>query len=384
MKKILFTKKEEAAANIREKGGHYKDLSKLPIKTIGCHLSDIQMMDLLKNLRLRFTLTTHCNQECFFCSNEGSSYESKKKGYEMNIDDVIKLSEMFIKKTSLRKIDFSGGEPTLHSDFTSNKYKLIKWTRKHPRVRFSFHTNGINLTASLIDELKKSFSRIGISVHSFDFKKWNQVSNSELVFPEKMQKQKFNRLLDNLKYLSQQNIGDKIFIKSVIMKGVNDEIYEIKNFLRKCEAYGFHPKFLEFEPQFPEQKKYFVSREEFMRKLIKIGCGADYDESYDEDGVYIPATLFKFKNTPVGLHGVFRCGTKASCSACFSHLCMFVKEKEGGRGLCLKPCSVTDTYIDIAYALKRDDFKEIFKLFKMAREYLIIGPGLGVSSWREN
>ena len=72
--------KQEAENNIRKtKLGEYKNLCDYSLARRGKkRLTDGQMNNLFKKLRLRVTLTPKCNLWCFFCSNEGSSYKDKK------------------------------------------------------------------------------------------------------------------------------------------------------------------------------------------------------------------------------------------------------------------------------------------------------------------
>ena len=377
---------KEAEATVRKtKTGKYYDLSESSLVKKGAkRLTHIQFMNLFKKLRLRFTLTPRCNLWCLFCSNEGSSYSAKSQNHA-DIDMVIKLSEMILKNTSLKMIDFSGGEPTIHPDFKEKKFKLIKWTKKYPHIRFSLHSNGINLCPEIIDEIKNNFSRIGISIHSPNFKTWNKMTNLHNMFQERTQKDKFKELLKNIEYLAKQDIGYKVFLKSVIMRGLNDSEKEIKAFLNLCHKYHFHPKFLQFDPQFPSQYKYIVGRKELFKKLEKIGCKFSSDTPrHNDPNTYIPGINFIYKDAPRGLHSIFGCGLKATCESCYDFICMFVKPSENGKGLYLKPCSVLDTRIDLSNAIKRENHEQLLDLFKLSREYLMSAPGLGISSWNKD
>jgi molybdenum cofactor biosynthesis enzyme MoaA len=374
---------EEAAATVRKKNGKYFDLSKISLVNKGLtKLNDRQFLDLFKNLRLRFDLTSQCNAWCVFCSNEGSNYTSKR-GREAKIEDVIYLSELLINNTPLKSIDFSGGEPTIHSDFASGKFKLAKWTKKYPRIRFSIHSNGITLTPTIVDQLKNSFSRIGISIHSLNFATWNKITNLNNFYPLSAQKIKFNNLLNNLKYIAKQNIGEKIFIKSVIMRGLNDSPKELSAILKFCEKNNFHPKFLEFEPQYPEHEKFIVGRKELFAKLEKLGCHFSADAPrHNDPNRYIPGVNFSYHDQK-GLHSIFGCGDKAACESCYLFLCMFVKPLEDGRGLYLKPCPPLDTRFDLSWALAKKNKKQILDIFKMSREYLMMTPGVGIKGWNK-
>jgi len=379
----LSKKRNEEEMTVRKNNnGKYFDLSKEIVRGKEGRLDDQQLMGLLAKLRLRLSLTPKCNAWCIFCSNEGSSYSAKCEGHA-DIDQIIKMSDMLIKNTPLRSIDFSGGEPTIHPDICSENSKLFKWTKKHPDTRFSLHTNGINLKPHIVDQIKDNFSRIGISVNSLKFETWNKITNLNNTFPIDIQKNKFKSLEDNLEYLARQNIGEKIFLKSVVMKGINDSDEELKLILDACEKYGFHPKFLEFEPQFPEQIKYIVGRKELFEKLERLGCiFSDDAPRHNDPNTYIPGVNFKYKKLG-GLHSIFGCGLKAACESCFDFLCMFVKPTTDGKGLYLKPCSVLETQFDLTHAIETGNKEELINLFKMSREYLMLAPGLGTCGWNK-
>jgi len=382
---MIEKNQKEAEVTVRKtKSGKYFDLSKRSLVKKGKkRLTKKQLMDLFRKLRLRFTLTPKCNLWCIFCSNEGSSYTAKSQNH-INIDLVIKLSELLLRYTPLKQIDFSGGEPTIHPDFANRKYELVKWTRNYPNIRFSLHSNGIALDPDIIDQIKDNFSRIGITINSFNFDIWNKITNLQSKFPIDVQKYKFDRIMKNIDYLSKQNIGYKVFLKSVVIRGLNDSKDELKFFLEVCRKYNFHPKLLQFEPQFPGQEKYVVGRKELFTKLEKIGVRFTEDVPRDNSpNTYIPGVNFSYKDAPEGLHSIFGCGQKAACETCYDFLCMFVKPTEDGRGLYLKPCSVLDTRIDLTHAVETQNYRQLIDLFRISREYLMLAPGLGVSGWNK-
>jgi molybdenum cofactor biosynthesis enzyme MoaA len=376
---------EEASATIKKDlDGNYCDFSKTSLVSQGRrYLTDEELSELFSRLRLRFSLTPACNLWCVFCSNEGSDYSSKSEKFA-DINQVIKLSDTLLKNTKLQSIDFSGGEPLLHPDFKNKEFKLLKFIKKYPKVRFSIHTNGINLDEEIIDNIKDDFSRIGVSAHSFNFETWNKITNLKGLFPLDVQKEKFSKLMSNLEYLGKQGIGYKVFIKSVVMRGVNDSEEELKKIIDFCDKYNFHPKFLEFEPQFASQKKYIVGRDELFKKLENIGCNFTNNvPRHNDPNTYIPGVNFSCgkNNNLVGLHSIFGCGLKGACESCYNFLCMFVKPNKDGTGLYLKPCSVLDTRIDLTHALKNNNVEQIISLFKMSREYLMLAPGLESDNW---
>jgi len=381
----LVKVRKEAEATIRKtKSGQYCDLLKNSLVKKGIkRLDDEELINLLKKIRIRFSLTPQCNLWCVFCSNEGANYTSKSYKYA-DIDLVIKLSEMLNKKNLVKAIDFSGGEPTIHPDFKDKHFKLIKWTKKYPKIRFALHSNGIELNPEIIDNIKDNFSRIGVSVNSFDFETWNKMANFKNIFPLSLQKEKFLKLMENLKYISQQNIGYKVFVKSVIMKGINDGEKELKSFLNNCEKYQFHPKFFQFEPQFVEQKKYVVPRKEFFSRLEKIGCKFSPDTPRDTNKKqYIPNVNFAYKNTLIGVYSFFGCGLRSACESCYDFACIFIKPSKNGKGLYLKPCLALDTQIELTHAVNTQNYEQLLDLLRISREYLMTAPGISISGWNK-
>jgi molybdenum cofactor biosynthesis enzyme MoaA len=377
--------KNEAEVTIKkDANGNYCDrysgiLTEKGIKK----LTKKQMMNLFKKLRLRISITSNCNQFCFFCSNEGFCYSSRNYT-PPNLDKILKLADMVLKNTPLYQIDLSGGEPLVHPDFIKKEYRLIKWTKKYPNVRFAIHTNGLNLYPEVIDLIKDNFSRIGISIHSTNFETWNKITNPDKIIPLEEQKRRFKVLTENLNYLSKQGIGDKVFLKSVVIGGVNDSEEEIKSFLELCKKLNFHPKFLQFDPQYPSQKNLQVNRKQLFKKLRKIGV--KFEENVplkEEPNKYYPGVNFSYESAPLGLHSLFGCGDLAACKSCYDFLCMFVKFSKDGSRTYLKPCSVLDTQFDLTHAIDTDNFNQLFDLFKLSREYLMTAPGLGSCGWNK-
>jgi molybdenum cofactor biosynthesis enzyme MoaA len=294
---------------------------------------------------------------------------------------------MLLEKTPLKSIDFSGGEPTIHPDFLTREFRLVKFTKKYPKIRFSLHSNGIELTPMVIDQIKDNFSRIGITVNSLDFEIWNKMTDGFNQFPKNIQKKKFGQIMQNIEYLGKQDIGYKVFIKSVVMRGVNDSEAELAKLMDFCAKFNFHPKLLQFEPQYPEQAKYVIGRAELFARLEKIGCKFAPDAPrHNNPKTYIPGVNFKYTRKPgaePGLHSIFGCGEEGACVSCYDFLCMFVKPHSNIKGLYLKPCSVLDTRIDLTHAIRTRNYNQLIDLFKLSREYLMLAPGLGSTGWNK-
>lgn len=367
----------------RNEQGRYLDLSERAITRTGrTVLTNEEFLQLFKRNRLRIALTPQCNLFCGYCSNEGGDYKSRN-GRPANLDLVTGLSDMVLENTPLQSIDFSGGEPLLHPDFQQGGYRLVEWAATHPGIHFSIHTNGILLKPETVDRVQGTFSRIGITLNSTNFETWNRMTNPRGCFSEDAQRRKFDSLMGNIEYLGSRNIADRVFLKTVVIRGINDSEQDLADFLETCRKHGFHPKFLQYEAQYPSQKGLEVSRRELFTKLGRIGCEFDPSLLDEEDErCYIPNVNFDFRGIR-GLQSMFGCGKEGACTACYDYLCMFVKPTEQGDGLYLKPCSVTETRIDLTPAIRNRDAKQLLGLFKMSREYLMLAPGLGVVGWNK-
>ena len=62
---------------------------------------------------------------------------------------------------------------------------------------------------------------------------------------------------------------------------------------------------------------------------------------------------------------------------------MFVKFSSDGSRVYLKPCAVLDSQIDITPAIEKENMPQLFNLFKISREYLMLAPGLGTCGWNK-
>jgi molybdenum cofactor biosynthesis enzyme MoaA len=378
---------DEATRTVRTKGGKVFDISKdIPTRSGKRRLETEEMMDIFSKVRLRYSLTPQCNIWCGFCSNEGLSYLARREK-PANLDLVMKLGDMLIESTPLKSIDLSGGDPTLHPDIYNREFRVVEWMKKHPQIKYSIHTNGIEFTPEVIDQFKEPISRIGISLHSMNFDTWNKITNPDSKYQEKAQREKFEKLMVNIEYLGQQGIGNKVFLKSVIMKGVNDGQGELEELLATTKKFGFHPKLLEFEPQYPGQTDLIVPRAELFATLERIGCSFPEELPRENNpSCYFPNVNFTYQDgdkTGVGIHSIFGCGQEGACLACYDYLCMFVKPSSDGTGLYLKPCSVLDTRIDLTHAINQGNPEHLIELFKMSREYLMTAPGIGAVGWNK-
>ena len=90
-------------------------------------------------------ITNQCNLNCRTCYNRSGLNRSRQ---EISYEALDGLIETF-RPLGLQRLLFSGGEPTLHSDFD----RILTLLDKHPDLSFGIVTNGTNPHRGLIERL---------------------------------------------------------------------------------------------------------------------------------------------------------------------------------------------------------------------------------------
>lgn len=167
---------------------------------------------------LRIILTNDCNGRCFYCHNEGNL--SPTCHSNISFGDIEKIV-LAIKKIPLKKLHFSGGEPTLHPDFEH----IVRFVRKScPDLSIGITTNGSNM--SQIRNTLNCFDRITVSISSF--------------IPSVYQHYVNINPTNCLEELSSYSIVQKAV--SIVITPVN--IAEIPTIIHKCVQLGITVKLL--------------------------------------------------------------------------------------------------------------------------------------------
>ena len=103
----------------------------------------------LFNDRLRISITDACNYKCFYCSNEGQEHGNCNM---LSLDYIRQLfSRIRNEKIFVKKLNITGGEPTLHPD-------LLDILREGRTIseNVTLNTNGSLLNREIIDAIKNA------------------------------------------------------------------------------------------------------------------------------------------------------------------------------------------------------------------------------------
>ncbi|MBR5228023.1 MAG: aminotransferase class V-fold PLP-dependent enzyme [Clostridia bacterium] len=198
---------------------------------------------------LRLVITEDCNYNCVFCHKEGM------KKYERPIltsDDYSYLFDICKKTFGWDEVTLTGGEPFVRKDLTEIAKKIYEQDGKITIV-----TNG-ELLNKQIDCLKY-IRRINLSLHSLDEKKYDEIIQK---------KDKLKEVLKNISVVRNLYPQMNIRLNSVIIKGQNDSMEQLKRYIDFAKRIKASIKFVEL---FSDNKDEIVSIEVISERLRQMG-----------------------------------------------------------------------------------------------------------------
>lgn len=155
---------------------------------------------------LNFHLYEPCNMRCKFCF--ATFQEVKKtilpKGH-LPFKDAENIIHLIGKSELFQKINFAGGEPTLHPHLP----KLIEIAKSY-NLTTSIVTNGTKLTTDFLEKTKKYLDWIALSIDSLDDEtnlKIGRAITGKHVFSQ----DKYYKIIDKV-----QKFGFKLKINTVV------------------------------------------------------------------------------------------------------------------------------------------------------------------------
>lgn len=107
---------------------------------------------------LHLYLTNKCNLSCPHCY----MFSGRAKNNELTTKEIINLICDYKKIANGTRLTLSGGEPTIHADFST----IVK-TASEMGLEVNVLTNGTSLTAQKIKDLAKYISSVQISIDGF-------------------------------------------------------------------------------------------------------------------------------------------------------------------------------------------------------------------------
>lgn len=184
----------------------------IPIRTHFCSFFNSEPSEVVEPYLNIFVRFKGCNAKCKFC-------EYADTANKFNEDKFLHIIDEVKKKIYIKKVAFTGGEPTLN--FNHFKH-IVKITDEKLKSAFVLNTNGYNLRNIVEDDfLSKRLDSISISRHHYNDDINNQILGFESVSSDDLKE--FQLKVENKKllHLSCNLIKDYIDSKEEIYKFLN-------------------------------------------------------------------------------------------------------------------------------------------------------------------
>ena len=219
--------------------------------------------------KLRLSLIDACNFRCTYCMPEDAHFYHK--------DELLKAHE-FIEMVSalqsygVEEVRVTGGEPTLRHDFID----IMKGLSDIPLKKLALTSNAFSLEKYLADLKNTSCSNINISIDSLNTDRFFKITRSNSL----------EKVLHAT--LAARDLGFKVKVNCVMMKGVNDD--ELEDFIAFSAKENIEVRFLELMKigvMTKEFEKSFITAREMM-KIMKM------DSSWKIQAVDKDSTSFRY------------------------------------------------------------------------------------------
>ncbi len=312
---------------------------------------------------LRVSITDRCNLGCTICSNEGLGLASRNT-VSMNPEDLRYLANTLV-DYGLQQISLSGGDPTTHPA-AQEMAAIVNESGVSQRF---YHTNGILLDREgLVDELK-DFTKIGVSLHGTDSATYGRITRGTPV--------QYERVREGLRMLGERGLAQKVEVKHVTVKGVNDDSESLRGTMDLCAEYGFKFKFLNFEAITPDQVGLVQDITVIADRVRELGATPlpELGRTFRGQTEYLPIQWYGYKGTK-GVIIEVGCGTPAVCKACHDSNEIFVTPS-----LDIKPCKASAKTFSLKRAVDERDNEGLVNTILESRDFLRTQPGLSRQYW---
>lgn len=176
---------------------------------------------------LRISVTSKCNQDCFYCHSEGVM---NKENEEMSIDDIIMIARLAA-SYGVKTIKLTGGEPLLRNDII----EIVKSLRDIEAFsELSMVTNGQLLKKYALKLKSAGLKRVNVSLPTLNEKNYKEITGGSL-----------KPVLDGISEASKVGL-DPIKINMVLLKGINE--HEIDSMISYSVKSGTLLQIIELEP----------------------------------------------------------------------------------------------------------------------------------------
>lgn len=201
---------------------------------------------------LRISVTDRCNLRCQYCMPE-EGIPWKKPDEILSFEEITRVAKV-LHKTGVHKFRFTGGEPTIRTDFPV----LVQMIHEIcPEIELSITTNAIGLKQQAKVLYEAGIRKINVSLDTLHPDKFQKITLRDR-FDDVM-----SGILEAKKYPF-----NTIKINAVAIKGFNDD--EILDFVDFSEKTGLTIRFIELMPFTGNNWSLgeYISKSELMKVLL--------------------------------------------------------------------------------------------------------------------
>ena len=222
---------------------------------------------------LRVSLLGKCNENCFYCHNEGVP---KKISSTIQTGDIINVIYL-LKNFGLKKIKFTGGEPLLYKDLKNLLYKV-----KHINDLKLYITTNVTLIRKRIKDLSPNIiDKISVSLDTLDAHFYKYITGKDYL----------DEVFLGLRML--KKFGYNVEIDAVLLKNINSAKPSLNELIDYCVNNDFDLQFIELSNETDEAlySKFYVDPYLTLKK-----AGLDFSNNDTNDRQF-----FKIKNSKITL-----------------------------------------------------------------------------------
>jgi len=191
---------------------------------------------------LRVSLLSACNLQCSYCRPPG-----QRRSDISAPDDKVRLAIRFLHGCGIRKIRFTGGEPTLSKGLCG----LVAFIKAMDSdVHTAITSNGVLLESQAQALSEAGLDSANISIDTLDPGKFRTLTGRDYL----------NRVMAGIEAAA-EHIG-RVKLNCVLIRGVNDD--EAEGLIRFADNRGLDMRFIEFMPNrysAPGDPRYISSSE---------------------------------------------------------------------------------------------------------------------------
>jgi GTP 3',8-cyclase len=284
---------------------------------------------------LRLSLTDRCNLRCLYCmpQEEIDRDDHVKTGRFLEHHELLSYEELLrvVRLTvalGMNKLRLTGGEPLVRKgilDFIQELFKIEGLTE----VRLT--TNGVLLEEYAARLYHAGVRQLNVSLDTLSAEKFARITGRSY----------FDKVWSGL--LAAKEIGFKIKINVVAMRGINDD--EFIDFANLALREPFQVRFIEFMPVGDKttwDQKHFIGSDEIKARIETLGAITQFEKRHG-DG---PARMFELK-TSRGEKGTV--GFISPISHHFCDQCNRLRLTSEGK---LRACLLNDRETDLKILLR--------------------------------